>query len=86
MENIEFIRGLLEAIGDTTIDLSPHAVQGDYTIFLNKDGHVCRYWSCAANEQVDLDEGDDDDDIPFIMYALQTELIETINHYKNLLQ
>ena len=86
MNNLEFIRGLLEGIGDTTLNLSTYAVEGDYTVYLDEQGHLCRYWSCSANEIVDLDEDDEDDDLSFIMYALQTELIKSFNHYKTLLK
>ena len=90
MTNIEFIRGVLEGIGDTTIDLSAYSTDGDYTVYLDENGHVNRYWSCSADEQVDLDEPgtytDVEDDLDFIMYALQTEIIKVTNHFKNLMR
>ena len=87
MSNLDFIRGVLEGIGDTTIDLSDCATEGDFIIFLDKDHHVHRYMSCAAEEDVDLDDPgmymDPEDDESMIMYALQTELIYMYNKINN---
>lgn len=87
MSNLEFIRGVLEGIVDTTIDLSEYMTEGDFTVYLDKEGYVHRYWSCAADEDVNLDDPgmymNPEDDEEMIMYALQTELIKLYNKKHN---
>ena len=78
MDALEFIRGFLAGAG-CNIDLSDYVTEGIYEIYLDEHGEVHRYWSCSINEDINLHEGDDDDDIPLIIRCLQTELIKRFN-------
>lgn len=76
MTKLDFIRGVLKGIGQ--IDLSEYVSEGEFCIYLEK-GHVHRYWSSAAEEDVDLDDPgmymDAEDDEDMIIGFLQKELI-----------
>ena len=78
MTNLDFIRGVLEGIVDSYIDLSKYITEGDFTIYL-EEGHVHRCWSCALDYDVDLDDPgmymDAEDDENMIMEFLMNELV-----------
>jgi len=78
MSKLDFIRGVLEGAGEAVqIDLSEYVSEGEFCIYLEQ-GHVHRYWSSAADEDVDLDDPgmymDADDDEDMIIGFLQKEL------------
>lgn len=79
MTKLDFIRGVLEGAGGSVqIDLSEYVSEGEFCIYMN-DGHVHRYCSSAAEEDVDLDDPgmymDAEDDENMIIVFLQKELI-----------
>ena len=78
MTKLDFIRGVLEGNKGSTIDLSEYISEGEFCIYI-EEGHVHRYWSCALDEDVDLDDPgmymDADDDIEMIMEFLMNELV-----------
>ena len=81
--DIEYIRGILSHVDSRRIDLTKHMMDGELEVYLNDEGHVCRYWSCCAWEDVDLEDpgnyGDFYDDIEVIMCAIQDEIADMFN-------
>lgn len=86
MNNLDFIRGVLEGNEGSTISLSDNMSDGEFCVYLD-NGHVCRYWSCAVEEDVDLEDPgmymDAEDDIDMIMSFLMSELINLYNPQKS---